>query len=189
MEGFQDLMNSLQSNLAEVETKREKAERRFDRQERRTDKLEEEGAMFPGYNYRVRRKKEKEKRNKRLRKLDRSADKIRDQIARVGLSPEEVGQLDKKDRFEDLLNKQRGRLSKVGKKRDKTKRFYNNLVNAYEDMAERNTQGNTFSIKIAEAKKKGQKRDRKFNKREDAIMNTIARLEDKQSKFLETLGE
>ena len=56
-------------------------------------------------------------------------------------------------------------------------------------MAERNTQGNTFSIKIAEAKKKGQKRDRKFNKREDAIMNTIARLEDKQSKFLETLGE
>ena len=112
MEGFQDVLNSLQSSLDEVEARREKAERRFNKQERVTDRLEEEGAMFPGYNYEVRRKKEKEKRNKRLRRLDRSADKIRDQIARVGLSPEEVGQLDKKERFEDLLNKAKCKLNK-----------------------------------------------------------------------------
>ena len=188
MEGFQDLLNSLQSNLAEVEAKREKAERRFDRQERRTDKLEEERAGIIGKGvFRTQRKKEKKKRDKRIGRLDRSADKIRDQIARVGLSPEEVGQLDKKERFEDLLNKAKGKLNKKRTRKEKFDKRFEKYDKMYKEKIEANPYFSQYAYTKLKEKKK--RKDERFSRQEPKLTDRIARLEDRQSKFLEKLGE
>tara|TARA_R100001086_G_scaffold176463_1_gene97391 strand:+ start:673 stop:1236 length:564 start_codon:yes stop_codon:yes gene_type:complete len=187
MEGFEDLLNSLQSKLDEVEASREKAERRFDRQERRTDRLEEEGGMFPGYNYKVRRKKEKEQRDKRMGRLDKKADKIRDQIARVGLGPKEVRQLNRKEKFEDLLNEARSKLNRKRAGKEKFDKRFERYDKMYKEKIKANPYFSQYAYTQLKENKK--RKDERFSRQEPKLMDRIARLEDRQSKFLETLGE
>ena len=89
--------------------------------------------------------------------------------------------------FQDLLNSLRGKLSKIRADKEKFDKRFKRHDKMYKELIEANPYFSQYGY--TKLKKRKKRKDKRFSRQEPKLTDRIARLEDRQSKFLQTLGE